>query len=67
MPRMGGVDTAKKMRHITPNFPILFLTGYDKELISTQVLAEPNISMHKKPWKVEDVEPTLRQLIAQAV
>ncbi|MDQ7057667.1 MAG: PAS domain S-box protein [Ghiorsea sp.] len=67
MPRMGGVDTAKKIRQITPNFPILFLTGYDKELISTQVLAEPNISMHKKPWKVEDVEPTLRQLITQTV
>ncbi|MDQ7001816.1 MAG: PAS domain S-box protein, partial [Ghiorsea sp.] len=66
MPRMGGVDAAMKMRHITPNFPILFLTGYDKALISTQVLAQPNISMHKKPWKVEDVEPTLRQLIAQA-
>jgi len=53
MPHCGGVEAATKIRNITPNVPILFVSGYDKEkvmkdnqLSNSQVLSKP-IALNK--------------------
>ncbi len=63
MPRQNGPETALALRKIRANLPILFATGYDHHAVSKELLAQPGISLIKKPWKPEFLESTLQSLL----
>jgi len=66
MPRMNGTETAAALRRIRPALPILFVTGYDQNAVSADLLSQPGIALLHKPWKVESMEDMLRDLLAAA-
>lgn len=59
MPHLGGLDSAKEIRHIRPDVPILFSSGYTPDKID---LDDKNNMFLAKPYTAEDL---IRQISQQ--
>jgi CheY-like chemotaxis protein len=63
MPKMNGVDTARKLRLLKNNLPIIFTTGYDKvEALKNQQDIENSIIL-SKPFPPEKLNHSIAKLL----
>jgi len=53
MPSMGAEEVAEKAREINPEIPIIFATGYDKELVFKKSKDISNSVVFTKPFSVQ--------------
>jgi len=63
MPCQNGVETAISLRKSSPDLPILFATGYDKNAVSDDILSQPRTGLISKPWKIEVLDSTIKGLL----
>ncbi|MDX8377948.1 MAG: DUF3365 domain-containing protein [Mariprofundales bacterium] len=63
MPKMGGIDAAIALRQITPNLPLLFMSGYDRQESLQQAAAFDDALLLTKPFNIAQLSHHLRQLI----
>ena len=63
MPRMSGVEAAIRMREAEPDFPILFVSGYDLHKGASEVTQWPRTEWLAKPFAVEKMERHLNRLL----
>jgi len=63
MPRLSGVETARQLREIRGDLPVLFATGYDQEAVSRDLLDQPDIKLIRKPWKPDQLDAMIKSLI----
>ena len=63
MPKMHGSEVSIKLREIDPSIPVLFVTGYDRELISSDLSRQPDTQCLQKPFKQQDLIQTVNTLI----
>jgi len=61
MPQMGGVETAERIRELSPGIPIIFATGYDKDEVTPQQL--PHSMVLSKPFSVNALSLQIRNLL----
>jgi len=63
MPKMNGINVARKMRHVNMNVPTIFVTGYD----FTHSLDDPSLPTNclvlSKPYDVRRLSYEMRRLI----
>lgn len=64
MPKMGGVEAAKVLRREGCEVPILFATGYDKD-VALSKLGDEMVRYHviSKPFEIDHLIRTIRQMI----
>ncbi len=62
MPHAGGMDVAKIIRKDS-NFPVLFVSGYDKQNLITK---EEQLHFISKPYAMSDMSKAIRQLINES-
>lgn len=62
MPGVDGVDLVRRVRNVTPEFPVLFFSGYD-ELDQIGAADVANVPLIAKPFSVSDLLNGLRQAI----
>ncbi|MDX8393111.1 MAG: response regulator [Mariprofundales bacterium] len=63
MPETGGLAAARKIRDISPNMPVLFITGYNKEDVMRDEDSMRYSEVMSKPFSVEHFSQILRQVI----
>ena len=56
MPRMGGVELARRLRAEAPGLKVLFCTGYGEQAVSGEAFL-------RKPFRPADLAASLRQLL----
>ncbi|MDQ6957611.1 MAG: response regulator [Mariprofundaceae bacterium] len=66
MPRMGGMDAAKRMREIRPDLPIIFVTGYDMNDSLDHRLHMDHADVITKPFRVSVLSQLIRRTMKQA-
>jgi len=63
MPRCGGADLAISLRKLAPQLPIIFMTGYDKNTLSGDVLKLPYCKILSKPVDFELLSQSMQDLL----
>ncbi len=64
MPRKGGAAAASKMRELAPDFPVLFVTGYDLGATAAEVTGWEHAAVLAKPYRVHELGRRIRRLLA---
>ena len=62
MPEMSGVEMAEIVLKEDPDFPIVFVSGFNNEKIHPSLLQLPNVDFLNKPYRF----PALNEKISQA-
>lgn len=63
MPKMDGIELARKIREIYPLCKIIFISGYsDKEYLKTAINLKA-ISYIEKPLNIEEIKSVLRETV----
>jgi two-component system, NtrC family, response regulator HydG len=53
MPRMGGVDAFRQIRHLAPSTPIILMTGYSIDGLVQDAVADGVLALMQKPLEPE--------------
>ena len=63
MPKLGGIETAQRMRQIQPNIRVIFSTGYDPDSTLTKnVLAKHELIL-SKPYHINELSATIAKAL----
>jgi PAS domain S-box-containing protein len=68
MPRMGGQETFRRLRHLRPDLPVIIMSGYTEESVAAQ-FSESGAHLTaflQKPFLAEDLVSVLRRVIKSA-
>jgi CheY-like chemotaxis protein len=60
MPMMDGSSLARFIKEMSPNTPVILLTGADRETVSKKAKSESIDSVIFKPFKIIDFEKTVQ-------
>ena len=65
MPRMSGIELARRIRSVSDDIPIVIMTGYTDEELDGEV-DWGDIHYLEKPFKLDRLRATVQQLLQQA-
>ena len=60
MPSLNGLEAALRIRHINPNLPILFMSGYPREQVMDRFEKQPHTDFIKKPFQSRELAVAIR-------
>lgn len=66
MPRMSGAETFRAIRQVRPDVKVLFSSGYDREQSLGQLAGERGIGFLQKPYRAQELEDALQELLDAA-
>ncbi len=66
MPRLNGAQVAEGIREISSSTPILFMTGYDDDILDGLLEEDPLLSWIQKPFTVEALSERLTELLGRS-
>lgn len=59
MPRMNGIEAARRLRKICPGLGAIFMSGYDKEEVAENGAPDPEMIFIAKPFTARDLLDTV--------
>ena len=62
MPKMSGPEMVNRIREIKPDMPVIFMTGYDKDMLASEVDLENSIII-PKPIDIDLLSTHIDQLL----
>jgi len=63
MPRMGGVEVADRIHELKPDIPLIFATGYDREVLPSDAGQLRNHLVLSKPFSIQVFSKGIRDLL----
>jgi len=63
MPHCGGIQLAERIREVSPDMPVIFMTGYDNEQVLGRSDPPRNSKILTKPVQFEVLSHSIRQLL----
>ncbi len=63
MPKMRGDALAEKLRELSPTLPIVFISGYEREIETDALLAKGRAAFLPKPFDMVTLTSTLRDVL----
>ena len=66
MPQLNGAQVAEAIREMAPRTPILFMTGYDDDILEGLLEGDPRLSWIQKPFTVDGLGAALNELLARS-
>jgi len=63
MPRMSGPELARAMAARRPGLPVLFVSGYSREVVTGSGLLEPGLRLLQKPFEPGELARAVRELL----
>lgn len=65
MPKMNGRDLANKIKSLHPEISILFMSGYNDDIISNHGILEENVNFLAKPFTPQMLADKIRYSAGQ--
>ncbi len=65
MPTMNGAEVAEEIRAMDPSVRILFMTGYDDDILRDVLVGEPRMGYIQKPFTLEALVERLARLVVE--
>jgi len=66
MPGLGGVDVYSHVRAAGSEVPVVFMTGYSADVAPSELGAETGCRVLYKPYDLDALANTVREVIEQA-
>ncbi len=66
MPEMNGLESARLMRSLRPDIPLIFATAYDQSLVLEDTRKVPNSVLLSKPFHPDDLDQLIARMTAEA-
>ena len=63
MPRLNGVEAVLRIRHINPQVPVLFMSGYPREQVMERFSHQPHTDFVKKPFQNSELLAGIRSVM----
>ncbi len=63
MPKMRGDELAERLREINPSIPIVFISGYEREIKTDELLAKGRTAFLPKPFDIVSLTSALRDVL----
>ncbi len=63
MPKMGGRDLAENLQKLSPNLPILFMSGYPDDAVIRHGIIDADMNYLQKPFTFNDLTKKVRDLL----
>ncbi|MDQ6957518.1 MAG: PAS domain S-box protein [Mariprofundaceae bacterium] len=63
MPHYGGIQLAERIRKMSSDIPVIFMTGYDNEQVLGSIEQPRNSKILTKPVQFEDLSHSIRQML----
>jgi PAS domain S-box-containing protein len=63
MPKLGGMETAERIRQIQPNAKIIFSTGYDPDSTLTKNILVKHEIILSKPYHINDLSTAISKAL----
>jgi two-component system cell cycle response regulator CpdR len=63
MPRMDGIELARRAREIDPNLKIMFITGFAAVTLNTENGAPTDAKVLSKPFHLKDLVDEVDRLL----
>jgi CheY-like chemotaxis protein len=63
MPNMNGVDAAEAIRRITPDLPIIFMSGFFSPELLQRATTLAHVAFLQKPFTLSDLRSLLTQTL----
>ena len=63
MPRLNGLEAALRIRHINPNLPVLFMSGYPREQVMGRFGRQAHTDFIKKPFQSSELLAGIRNVM----
>ena len=63
MPGLNGLEAALRIRHINPNVPILFMSGYPREEVMERFEDKEHTDFIKKPFEIVALTQAIRSVM----
>jgi len=63
MPHYGGIQLAEQIREMSPDIPVIFMTGYDNEQVLGSSEQPRNSKILTKPVQFEALSHSIRQML----
>lgn len=64
MPMLGGLDLARRLLHLRPRLPVLFVSGYARDVTGLDKQVFPVSDFVQKPFARDDLLTRVAQLLA---
>ncbi len=64
MPRMDGIELARRASEIDPELKIMFITGFAAVILSSDVAAAKEAQVLSKPFHLKDLVREVERLLA---
>jgi len=65
LPKLTGTEAFQQIRELSPEVPVLFTTGYDRESLGTQTQNQENVYLLPKPWDSKSLLEVIGRAIAK--
>ncbi|MFN3560424.1 MAG: response regulator [Chloroherpetonaceae bacterium] len=63
MPKMRGDELAERLRELCPTLPIIFISGYEREIKTDGLLAKGRAAFLPKPFDITNLTSALREVL----
>lgn len=63
MPRLNGIEATLRIRHINPNVPVLFMSGYPRDQVMERFGQQPHTGFVKKPFQNRELIEGIRSVM----
>lgn len=63
MPRLNGIESTLRIRHINPKVPVLFMSGYSRDQVMERFGHEPHTEFIKKPFQSQELVDGIRKVM----
>lgn len=63
MPQMSGIELAERLKTIRPEMQILYVSGYNEEMVADQGLVHADMSFLQKPFTKDAIGRKVREVL----
>lgn len=66
MPEMGGAELARQVTELTPDVPVVYMSGYPDETVTREGVSSEGTTFLRKPFSPELLTRTIRLALGGA-
>jgi CheY-like chemotaxis protein len=63
MPHMGGEEALRELRALSPDLPVVLMSGYNSQEVTTQFVGHGVAGFLQKPFRIPALLSTVQEIL----